>query len=123
MVSINMKILIVLCSLFMTLVSSEEIVTNHLTKKIPTTPHETPAKAVLDRAVEPDYRWPEIDPELIAKLNEYTERENTIFVENRKKAREARAKAAATARTAKVPDHSEPEASFDLDMKLGAQIR
>lgn len=114
----------------MPLVSSQETASD-LAKKVTTTLHETPSAQVLDRApttgVVGEDRFPELDPELVATLNEYTETENAAFLENRKKAREARAKAAATANAAEVPNHTEPEdrspeLDFNLETKLRAQI-
>jgi hypothetical protein len=112
--------ILLLSLMLMASANSEEILSKNVAHKIQNS--ETTMLETTEGS-----RFPELDPELVAILNDYTENENAIFLENRKKANAARAKAAATANTAKVlnyslPEDRSPELDFDLEAKLRAQI-
>ncbi|KAL3929849.1 MAG: hypothetical protein SGBAC_012030 [Bacillariaceae sp.] len=120
MTPICTKIILLLSLLAMASANSEETLSKNVAYKI-----QDSEPTILEDAAAGS-RFPELDPELVAKLNEYTENENAAFLEKRKKAREARAAAANTQKdkveVATKKEDRFPELPAELDAKLYEQI-
>jgi hypothetical protein len=128
MTPIYTKTILLLSFMLVSSANSEETPSSNLTHQIQNSVNDILLHHEESREEDTEgSRFPELDPELVAILNEHTETENAIFLENRKKDNAARAEASATANTAKVLEHAEPgdrfqDLDFDLETKHRAQI-